>query len=149
MTFLLLLAGLLILKIRYAVLLALVIALLDLLPVIGTGTLLLPLSVLFFAQGDAWRGVGLLLLYAIVLLVRQFAEPRLIGQHLGIHPLLSLLSMYAGMQWGGMAGMLLLPAALLTAKAVWQTASKTGEPGQGEGEPGGHRRQDHPGAPPL
>ncbi len=56
MTFLLLLAGLLILKIRYAVLLALVIALLDLLPVIGTGTLLLPLSVLFFAQGDAWRG---------------------------------------------------------------------------------------------
>lgn len=116
-TFAEMLVGLSLLRVGYALLLALLIALVDLLPVLGVGTVLIPWSLVSFVTGDIARGVGLLVLWGISLAVRQFLEPRLIGRGLGIHPCLTLVAMYAGLRLFGIIGMLLCPplAALLFA----------------------------------
>ena len=116
-TFAEMLLGLSLLRIGYALLLALLIALVDFLPVLGVGTVLVPWSLVSFVTGNPARGIGLLVLWGVSLAVRQFLEPHLIGRGLGIHPCLTLLSMYAGLRLFGIVGMLLCPpaAALLFA----------------------------------
>jgi sporulation integral membrane protein YtvI len=109
-TFSLMLVGLLILQVDYALLLAFLISLVDLFPVLGVGTVLLPWSFFCFLLGAPGRGVGLLLLWGVALLLRQLTEPRLLGGSLGVPPLLTLFSMYAGLKLGGVIGMLLFPA---------------------------------------
>ncbi len=101
--------GFLILGVEYALLLAFIVALVDLFPVLGVGTVLVPWSAFCFLTGDVPRAVGLLILWGVALLVRQFAEPRILGGSLGVHPLPTLLFMYAGLSLGGLAGMLLAP----------------------------------------
>jgi sporulation integral membrane protein YtvI len=112
-TFLVLLVGFLILRVDYALLLAALFALLDFLPVIGIEILLLPWGAFAAFTGDPRLGVGLLVLYGVLTLARQFLEPRLVGQNLGLHPLLALVSMYAGLQLFGFLGLLLLPGVML------------------------------------
>lgn len=116
-TFAEMLLGLSLLRIGYALLLALLIALVDFLPVLGVGTVLVPWSLVSFVTGNPARGIGLLVLWGVSLAVRQFLEPHLIGRGLGIHPCLTLISMYAGLRLFGIVGMLLCPpaAALLFA----------------------------------
>lgn len=82
-TFLILTAGFLLLGVDYALLLALLTTVIDALPVFGTGTVLLPWSLLEFVRGNARRGVGFLLLYAAAALTRQALEPRLLGGQIG------------------------------------------------------------------
>lgn len=125
-TFLLLFVGFLLLGVRYALLLAALFALLDFLPVIGVGTLLLPWSLFSFFCGDLRMGIGLVVLYAIITAVRQFLEPRVVGRHLGMHPLLALISMYAGLKLFGFWGLMLLPAALLTLRHVFSAREEKG-----------------------
>lgn len=108
-TFLLLCAGFLILRIRYALLWALGTALVDAFPILGTGTVLLPWVLVSFLQGDTARAIGLLSLYAAVSLIRSALEPRLLGRHLGLDPLVTLMALYAGYKLWGIAGMLLAP----------------------------------------
>lgn len=110
MTFVLVLVGLLILRAEYAVLMAVLIALLDVLPVIGVGTLLVPWSVISFLMGGTARGVGLLVLLAAHEVMRQIAEPRILGKSLGVHPLVTLVLLYAGYTLFGLLGLLLVPA---------------------------------------
>lgn len=107
--FLELLIGLSILGIDYALLLALVIALMDALPVIGAGLFLLPWSVFGFVVGDMRVGFGMLILYALGIVVRQLLEPRVVGAQLGIYPLATMMSMYAGFVMFGFLGMLFGP----------------------------------------
>ena len=109
-TFCLLLVGFLLLGVDYALLLAFLVCLVDLLPVLGVGTVLAPWGAWLLLSGSVGRGVGLLVLWVICLSVRQIAEPRLLGGHLGIHPLVTLLAMYGGFRLGGVLGMLLAPA---------------------------------------
>jgi predicted PurR-regulated permease PerM len=97
----------------YAVLLAAFIALLDLLPIIGVGTLLIPWGIIAAATGNLALGVGLLALHAVIILIRQFLEPKLLGKQLGMHPLLALLATYAGLKLFGFWGLMLLPGALM------------------------------------
>jgi sporulation integral membrane protein YtvI len=92
---------------------AALIAAVDILPVLGTGTILLPWALIAFLSGDLFRAVGLVLLYAVISLVRSILEPRVISGQIGLHPLITLLCMYLGLQLAGMAGMLLLPAAVM------------------------------------
>ena len=115
-TFLELLTGFLILRIPYALLLAFLFSLIDILPVLGVGTMLVPWSAFCFLTGDIRLGTSLLILYGVTLIVRQLAEPRIIGAHLGVHPLLALILLYVGLRLFGVAGMLLAPfgALLLT-----------------------------------
>lgn len=109
MTFAELLAGLMILKIKYAPLLAALIAVIDILPVLGTGTVLAPWAVFELFLGNTGLGVGLLVLYGTITLIRNFAEPKIIGRQMGINPLFTLIFMFIGIKLSGIAGMIILP----------------------------------------
>ncbi len=108
--------GLLIIGQPYAFLIALGVAVVDLLPVLGAGAILLPWGIVLLATGDSSAGVGLLILYGVITIVRQIAEPRLIGGSLGLPPFVSLISMLFGFWLFGFFGMLLAPAAALLLK---------------------------------
>ena len=110
--------GLLLLDVPYALLTASLIALLDLLPVIGVGTVLIPWALILLIERNFYLGFGLLILYCVTTLVRQVAEPRLLGKSLGIHPLLAVFATYAGYQWIGVLGMFLGPVLAMAAVAV-------------------------------
>ena len=105
--------GLLILRQPYPLLVALGVSIVDVLPVLGTGTVLVPWAVVMILLKNYSVGFGLLILYGVVTIVRQIAEPHLVGGSLGIHPLASLLFMFAGLQLFGFWGLLLGPAAAL------------------------------------
>ncbi len=96
----------------YALAFSLLIAVLDILPVLGAGAVLLPWGVARLALGDTLCGVGLIVLYLVILITHRIAEPRLIGKSVGIHPLAAVLCMYVGYRFFGMAGMLVLPFAV-------------------------------------
>lgn len=108
-TFGILAVGLLILRIPYAPVWALGIAVLDAFPVLGTGTVLIPWSAVCLLQGDTAQGIGLLGVYAVVSLTRSALEPKLVGKHLGLDPLVTLFALYAGYKLWGFAGMIAAP----------------------------------------
>ena len=108
-TFVLLLLGFVVLGIPYALLWALGVCLVDAFPVLGTGTILLPWALVYFLQADSARAIGLVSLYVTVTLVRSALEPKLLGRHLGLDPLVTLMVMYAGYKLWGIGGMLLAP----------------------------------------
>ena len=110
MTFVLVFIGLLILRAEYAILLAALIALLDVLPVIGVGTVLVPWSVISFLMGSTARGIGLLVLLAMHEIMRQIAEPRILGKSLGVHPMITLILLYVGYSLFGLWGLIFVPA---------------------------------------
>lgn len=108
-TFVIMLIGFLILRVENAFLIALVVSLLDVLPLIGVGTVLVPWSIFQLLFGTASRGIGLIVLFVLNEIVRQFTEPRIVGKNLGIHPVISLLLLYVGYSVLGFAGLLLTP----------------------------------------
>lgn len=118
LTFSELLAGFLLLDVERAFMAALLTAFVDLLPVFGVGTVLVPWSLISFLAGDVFRGIGLLLLFGVMVVVRQFLEPRIVGGSLGIHPLLALLAVFAGFRLFGIPGMLGAPILLYAVKAA-------------------------------
>ncbi len=105
--------GFLMLRVPRALLLALAVSLVDILPVLGVGTVLIPWAVFAFLQRNYFLGFGLALLYLAVSLIRQVMEPRLVGKSLGMPPLLTLIASYAGWRWFGVAGAVLAPFAIL------------------------------------
>jgi sporulation integral membrane protein YtvI len=104
-----LLGGFLILRIPHAPVWAAVISLVDALPVLGTGIVVVPWGIFCLLQGQQVRGIGLLALYGVVWLVRSIMEPKLLGKGLGLDPLVTLLSMYAGYKLFALPGLLLAP----------------------------------------
>ena len=118
LTFSELLAGMLILNVSRPVLVAFVIALVDLLPVLGVGTVLIPWSIFAFIGGDMFRGIGLLILFGAMYAIRQFAEPRIVGDTIGVHPFFMLIAVFAGFRLFGLGGVLLVPILLYVAKAA-------------------------------
>ncbi len=115
-TALLLFLGFVLLKVPYALLWALAVCLVDALPVLGTGTVLLPWSLVLFLQDDIPRAIGFLGLYATISLTRSILEPKLLGRHLGLDPLVTLIALYAGYKLWGITGMIFAP--LLTVTAI-------------------------------
>ena len=109
MTYFILLIGFLLLGIKRALFLALVVAVLDLLPVIGVGTLLVPWGVLEIATGSTSLGVGLIILFIVNATLRQLLEPKIIGKSLNVHPVVTLLLIYVGYSLFGFVGLILLP----------------------------------------
>lgn len=118
LTFCMLLAGFWYLKIDYVLLTALLVALVDALPVLGAGTVLVPWGIYQLVLGSVPQGVALLALYAIIMLVRSLMEPRLMAAQAGLPPLTALLAMYLGFTLFGVGGMLLLPILLLFVKQL-------------------------------
>lgn len=120
LTFAIVTAGLLFLRFPFAVLLGAVIAVVDALPVLGAGVILLPWGTVLLLQGDTHRGLALVLLYGITALTRTAMEPRLVGRQLGLNPLLTLLAIYAGFKLCGVAGMLLFPIGATLLRQVYE-----------------------------
>ena len=117
-TFCQLLAGLLLIRQPYALLLSAVIAFIDALPVFGTGTVLLPWAVLCCLAGSFPKGIALTALYLVIWLVRSIMEPKLMAQSAGLPPLPALAAMYIGFCAMGVAGMILGPILLLLIKQL-------------------------------
>lgn len=101
--------GLLVLKVRHYVGFGVAIGIFDAFPVLGTGTFLIPGALLMFLQGKIKMSIGLLVLYLLTVAVRQFLEPRLIGNHMGVSPLLVLVAVYLGVVLYGGFGFVLGP----------------------------------------
>lgn len=118
MTWLLLTVGFWILGISYPPLWALAVALVDAFPVLGTGTILLPWAFVCLLQQQTVRAIGLISTYLTVTLVRSALEPKLLGKHLGLDPLVTLITMYAGYKVWGIGGMLLAPLISVTAVQI-------------------------------
>lgn len=114
-TFVLLTLGFLLLRIPHAFVWAAAVSLVDAFPVLGTGTVLIPWSFVCLLQGDGARAIGLLSTYITVTVVRSVLEPRLLGRHLGLDPLVTLMAMYAGFKLWGIGGMILAPMLAVTA----------------------------------
>jgi sporulation integral membrane protein YtvI len=102
-------AGLTIIGVPNAVGIAVAIAIFDILPVVGSGLVLLPWTIVTLVSGDIARGIGLAVLYVIVVVVRQVIEPKIIGDRVGLHPLVTLLCMVLGTYLFGAIGLLGLP----------------------------------------
>lgn len=115
LTLLILLLGFLLLRIPHAPLWALGVAAVDAFPVLGTGTVLLPWSLLCLLQQDTARAIGLLGLYATITLTRSILEPKLVGRHLGLDPLATLMALYIGYRLWGIGGMIAAPLLAVTA----------------------------------
>ncbi len=109
--------GFLILGVRYGILLAVLIAILDFLPLFGTGTALFPWAVVKLLSGEAAFAVGLILLYVLTQVVRQIIQPKIVGDSMGLPPLLTLVFLYVGFKIRGISGMILaVPVGLVGVK---------------------------------
>ncbi|MDR1892742.1 MAG: sporulation integral membrane protein YtvI [Oscillospiraceae bacterium] len=112
-TFVELALGLSMLRVRYAVVIALLISLLDILPVLGTGSILIPWGIISIAMGDYFTGTGVLVTYGVVTVVRYIAEPRIIGRQVGLKPIVTLFAMYIGLRFFGLVGLFGFPITLI------------------------------------
>ncbi len=108
-SFIITLTGLLIMGIRYGLIIAIIIMIFDILPVVGSGTILIPWSVVSLILGNYSQGIALLVLYAVITIVRQVMEPRVVGKNIGLHPLTALFSMYVGLKVFGITGLFIGP----------------------------------------
>lgn len=120
LTFSELAAGLLILKLPLALLIALFIALVDILPVFGAGTVLIPWGLAEFLNKNTKMGLCLWALYGIITVIRQAAEPKLVSHAVGMHPLGTLAAMYIGSAFFGVKGLFLCPIAAVILKNLYK-----------------------------
>lgn len=101
--------GLTILRVENVFFIAFITAIVDVLPIFGTGTIMIPWALYSLFSGNYFLGVGLLILYGIITFVRQILEPKIVGHQIGLYPLLTLISMFIGARMFGFAGMFALP----------------------------------------
>ena len=118
LTFLVLTLCFFALQISYGPIWALLIAFVDALPILGSGTVLLPWSLICFLQGDSVLAIGLLGAYAAAVTLRSIAEPRLVGKQLGLDPLITLGAMYTGYRLLGIGGMIASPLLAVTVTQI-------------------------------
>ena len=119
--------GFFLLKIPYGLALAAFICFVDILPILGTGTVLIPWSLVSLLQGNHLQALGLLSIYAVAAMLRCILEPRFVGKHLGLDPLLTLFSLYLGYRFWGILGMLLAPLLAVTATQLFRGPENSGE----------------------
>lgn len=117
-TFIELSIGFLILGINRPFLLAGLVAIVDILPVLGTGTVLIPWAVIGMILGDMKIGIGMLVLYLVITIVRQTLEPKVVGKQIGLHPVVTLICIFVGGKLFGILGIFLLPVAVTIVKQM-------------------------------
>lgn len=109
------------LNIKYPLLAALGIGFVDALPILGSGTAMIPWAIIAAVNGDLKLAIAVLILWIVMSVVRQFAEPRVVSKHIGIHPIFTLIAMYTGFRFIGIMGMLLGPIILIILKNIFAT----------------------------
>lgn len=112
MTYVELALGFQILGIPYAPIIGLMVAIFDILPVLGTGGILLPWTVILLVMKNIPMGIGMFVLYLIITIIRNTMEPKLVGKQIGLHPLATMISLYVGLKVIGFWGMLIFPTTL-------------------------------------
>ncbi len=120
-TFFELFAGLMILGIPYAATIALLIAVLDILPVLGTGAVLIPWAIIDFCIDKPGTGIGLLVLYVAILIIRNIIEPKIIGKQVGLPAIVTLMSMYLGLNLFGIIGLFVMPVMIIVLTKLQET----------------------------
>lgn len=108
LTFIQTLVGFTVLGVRYAVMLSIICAAADIMPVLGIGLIYLPLSAVYLLTGNYFTGAGILLLFLLISTVRQIIEPRIVSTSLGIHPIATLVAIFIGLKAAGLIGMVYL-----------------------------------------
>ena len=104
--------GFILLGVPYAVGLALLVAVIDIMPILGTGLVLIPWAIIAAVLGSYRMAIGVAALYIVMLVVRNIVEPKLVGQQMGLHPLVTLIAMFVGLQLFGLLGLFGFPIAL-------------------------------------
>ncbi len=125
-SFIISLIGLYILKftgfaIEFPLLIAIAIGFVDALPILGSGTVMIPWAIICGINGDLNLGIAIIVLLIIMSTVRQFLEPRLVSKNIGVHPLFTLIAMYTGFKFMGIVGMLVGPIVLIILKNIFAT----------------------------
>ncbi|HWR23413.1 MAG TPA: sporulation integral membrane protein YtvI [Feifaniaceae bacterium] len=131
-TFLELAAGLSLLRVDGAVTIAALIAVIDILPVLGTGTVVIPWAVIELIKGNTALAVGLAVLYGIIAVVRNILESKLVGKQIGLHPLVMLMSIYIGAKVFGFIGIFALPVAVVILKHLYDHKKQPDNPASAE-----------------
>lgn len=124
MTYGIVAVGFLLLRVPYGLAWAVLVAVVDAVPMLGTGLVLVPWALVCFLQGEPVRAAGLLCIFAVAACARAVLEPRLVGRQLGIDPLLTLLALYLGYRLWGIAGMLAAPILATAAKSLAGSGSE-------------------------
>lgn len=100
----------------YIIFIAVAIAFIDIIPVLGTGTVLIPWAVISFITGNIGMGIGLLALYIVILVIRQIIEPKLVAGQVGLPPIATIVAMYVGSKTLGVLGFFILPFVVILIK---------------------------------
>ena len=101
----------------YAVIIAIAIAIFDILPVAGSGGILIPWALVCLVLGNYPQAIGLIIIYVIITVIRQYIEPKIVGNTLGVHPIVTLAGLYFGLKLFGFLGMFIVPLTVMTLKA--------------------------------
>lgn len=118
--FFILLVGFLVIREPYAVLLAFLLAVLDFIPIVGSGTAMVPWAAVDLLVGDYRHAVELMVIWGVIALFRRVAEPKVVGDQTGLSPILSLVSIYIGMQVAGVMGMIFGPVLCMVVINIYQ-----------------------------
>lgn len=113
-------------NITYPLLMALAIGFVDALPILGSGTIMLPWAVISSLNGDLKLGIGIIVLWIIMSVVRQILEPKIVSGNIGIHPIFTLIAMYTGFKVIGIMGMLIGPIVLIILKSIFSSIIEEG-----------------------
>ena len=106
--------------IEFPLLAALGIGFVDALPILGSGTVIVPWAVISGLNGDIKLGIALIILYVIILIARQLLEPKIVSNKIGIHPIFTLISMYTGFKFIGIIGLLVGPIIFIVLKNIFE-----------------------------
>jgi sporulation integral membrane protein YtvI len=120
-TYIITFMGLILLDIKYALSIALVIVVVDILPVLGTGAVIVPWVSYLFYQGSNETAIGLVILYLVIVVFRRIAEPKVLGDNIGISALATIMSMYLGFEIFGAIGIFAGPVIVIVFQAVRRT----------------------------
>lgn len=105
----------------YVAIIAMLIAIFDILPVAGSGGILIPWAIISLILGMPGQALGLIVIYIVITVIRQYIEPKIVGDTLGVHPLVTLAGLYFGLKLFGFLGMFIVPISIMTIKAFNDT----------------------------
>ena len=106
-------------SIKYPLLMALFIGFVDALPILGSGTVMIPWAIICAINGDINLGIAIIVLLIIMSVVRQILEPKLVSKNIGVHPIFTLIAMYTGFKVIGIIGLLIGPIVLIIFKNIF------------------------------
>ena len=107
-------------NIKYPLMIAIGIAIVDALPIFGSGTVMMPWAIISAFNGDVRLGVAILVLWIVMCVVRQILEPKIVSGQIGIHPIFTLIAMYTGFRFLGLIGMFVGPIVLIILKNIYE-----------------------------